>query len=51
MGPGQLVHSPAVGLTPGPFLPQGTLETWEERLLRFFSVSPQAVYTAMLDSR
>ncbi|XP_044110671.1 R3H domain-containing protein 4 isoform X2 [Neovison vison] len=31
-------------------IPMGTLETWEERLLRFFSVSPQAVYTAMLDS-
>lgn len=30
---------------------QETLETWEERLLRFFSVSPQAVYTAMLDNR
>lgn len=35
----------------GPFLPQETLETWEERLLTFFSVSPQAVYTAMLDNR
>lgn len=34
-----------------PFLPQETLETWEERLLTFFSVSPQAVYTAMLDNR
>ncbi|XP_032250442.1 R3H domain-containing protein 4 [Phoca vitulina] len=34
----------------GPFLLQETLETWEERLLRFFSVSPQAVYTAMLDN-
>ncbi|XP_015982162.1 R3H domain-containing protein 4 isoform X2 [Rousettus aegyptiacus] len=31
-------------------IPMETLETWEERLLRFFSVSPQAVYTAMLDS-
>ncbi|OBS74785.1 hypothetical protein A6R68_14655 [Neotoma lepida] len=27
-----------------------TLESWEERLLAFFSVSPQAVYTAMLDN-
>nr|XP_023397539.1 R3H domain-containing protein 4 isoform X3 [Loxodonta africana] len=32
-------------------IPMETLETWEERLLRFFSVSPQAVYTAMLDNR
>ncbi|XP_023599060.1 R3H domain-containing protein 4, partial [Myotis lucifugus] len=31
-------------------IPMETLETWEERLLRFFSVSPQAVYTAMLDN-
>ncbi|XP_037679724.1 R3H domain-containing protein 4 [Choloepus didactylus] len=31
-------------------IPMETLETWEERLLGFFSVSPQAVYTAMLDS-
>lgn len=31
--------------------PQETLESWEERLLGFFSVSPQAVYTAMLDNR
>lgn len=31
--------------------PQETLESWEERLLEFFSVSPQAVYTAMLDNR
>ncbi|XP_030744127.2 R3H domain-containing protein 4 [Echinops telfairi] len=31
-------------------IPMETLETWEERLLSFFSVSPQAVYTAMLDS-
>uniref|UniRef100_A0A8I3S0V8 R3H domain containing 4 n=1 Tax=Canis lupus familiaris TaxID=9615 RepID=A0A8I3S0V8_CANLF len=31
-------------------IPMATLETWEERLLRFFSVSPQAVYTAMLDN-
>lgn len=31
-------------------IPMDTLETWEERLLRFFSVSPQAVYTAMLDN-
>lgn len=31
--------------------PQETLESWEERLLAFFSVSPQAVYTAMLDNR
>lgn len=30
---------------------QDTLETWEERLLAFFSVSPQSVYTAMLDNR
>ncbi|NP_001365926.1 R3H domain-containing protein 4 isoform 1 [Mus musculus] len=29
---------------------QETLESWEERLLAFFSVSPQAVYTAMLDN-
>uniref|UniRef100_A0A8D2KJU9 R3H domain containing 4 n=1 Tax=Urocitellus parryii TaxID=9999 RepID=A0A8D2KJU9_UROPR len=32
-------------------IPMETLETWEERLLGFFSVSPQAVYTAMLDNR
>ncbi|XP_049564322.1 R3H domain-containing protein 4 isoform X3 [Orcinus orca] len=32
-------------------IPMEMLETWEERLLRFFSVSPQAVYTAMLDNR
>lgn len=38
-------------LTLGLYLLQETLETWEERLLRFFSVSPQAVYTAMLDNR
>ncbi|XP_045432345.1 R3H domain-containing protein 4 isoform X1 [Pipistrellus kuhlii] len=31
-------------------IPMETLETWEERLLGFFSVSPQAVYTAMLDN-
>ncbi|XP_058138213.1 R3H domain-containing protein 4 [Dasypus novemcinctus] len=31
-------------------IPMETLESWEERLLGFFSVSPQAVYTAMLDS-
>jgi hypothetical protein len=31
-------------------IPMETLESWEERLLRFFSVSPQAVYTAMLDN-
>ncbi|XP_023989784.1 R3H domain-containing protein 4 isoform X1 [Physeter macrocephalus] len=31
-------------------IPMEMLETWEERLLRFFSVSPQAVYTAMLDN-
>ncbi|XP_040485725.1 R3H domain-containing protein 4 isoform X2 [Ursus maritimus] len=31
-------------------IPMETLETWEERLLTFFSVSPQAVYTAMLDN-
>ncbi|XP_006898076.1 PREDICTED: R3H domain-containing protein 4 [Elephantulus edwardii] len=31
-------------------IPMETLETWEERLLSFFSVSPQAVYTAMLDN-
>ncbi|KAF6096487.1 R3H domain containing 4 [Phyllostomus discolor] len=31
-------------------IPMETLEIWEERLLRFFSVSPQAVYTAMLDN-
>ncbi|XP_053437545.1 R3H domain-containing protein 4 isoform X1 [Nycticebus coucang] len=31
-------------------IPMEVLETWEERLLRFFSVSPQAVYTAMLDN-
>ncbi|XP_063085300.1 R3H domain-containing protein 4 isoform X2 [Cavia porcellus] len=31
-------------------IPMETLETWEERLSRFFSVSPQAVYTAMLDN-
>lgn len=32
-------------------LSQETLENWEERLLSFFSVSPQAVYTALLDNR
>lgn len=31
-------------------IPMETLESWEERLLGFFSVSPQAVYTAMLDN-
>lgn len=31
-------------------IPMETLESWEERLLAFFSVSPQAVYTAMLDN-
>uniref|UniRef100_A0A8C6RU37 R3H domain containing 4 n=1 Tax=Nannospalax galili TaxID=1026970 RepID=A0A8C6RU37_NANGA len=31
-------------------IPMETLECWEERLLGFFSASPQAVYTAMLDS-
>ncbi|KAK2495702.1 hypothetical protein MC885_008691 [Smutsia gigantea] len=31
-------------------IPMETLETWEERLLGFFSVSPQSVYTAMLDN-
>ncbi|XP_054985364.1 R3H domain-containing protein 4 [Sorex araneus] len=31
-------------------IPMDTLETWEARLLAFFSVSPQAVYTAMLDN-
>lgn len=41
----------SVSLTLGLYLLQETLETWEERLLRFFSVSPQAVYTAMLDNR
>ncbi|XP_007524855.1 R3H domain-containing protein 4 isoform X1 [Erinaceus europaeus] len=31
-------------------IPMETLENWEERLLSFFSVSPQAVYTALLDN-
>ncbi|KFO28915.1 R3H domain-containing protein 4 [Fukomys damarensis] len=31
-------------------IPMETLETWEDRLSRFFSVYPQAVYTAMLDN-
>ncbi|CAO2641531.1 R3H domain-containing protein 4 [Lemmus lemmus] len=31
-------------------IPMETLESWEERLLGFFSVSPRAVYTAMLDN-
>ncbi|XP_063085299.1 R3H domain-containing protein 4 isoform X1 [Cavia porcellus] len=43
------VASPC-GLPSGASLLQETLETWEERLSRFFSVSPQAVYTAMLDN-
>ncbi|XP_014389419.1 PREDICTED: R3H domain-containing protein 4-like [Myotis brandtii] len=48
--PGQPGPDLSVSLTLGLYLLQETLETWEERLLRFFSVSPQAVYTAMLDN-
>lgn len=51
-GAGAPASSPAPPTLKAPAsLLQGTLEGLEEELLGFFSVTPQSVYTAMMDNR